>query len=31
MLYEQDKKEYYGFNDDCFVESDAKPIANSNI
>ena len=31
MLYEQDKKEYYGFNNDCFVKSDAKPIADSNI
>ncbi len=31
MLYEQDKKEYYGFNDDFFVVSDAKPIADSNI
>lgn len=31
MLYEQDKKDYYGFNDDFFVVSDAKPIANSNI
>ena len=31
MLYEQDKKECYGFNDDFFVVSDAKPIADSNI
>ena len=31
MLYEQDKKDYYGFNDDFFVVSDAKPIADSNI
>ncbi len=31
MLYEQDKKEYYGFNDDFFVVYDAKPIADSNI
>mgnify|MGYP003309730741 CR=1 FL=1 len=31
MLYEQDKKDYYGFNDDFFVISDAKPIADSNI
>ena len=31
MLYEQDKKEYYGFNNDFFVVSDAKPIADSNI
>lgn len=31
MLYEQDKKEYYEFNDDFFVVSDAKPIADSNI
>ena len=31
MLYEQDKKEYYGFNDNFFVVSDAKPIADSNI
>ena len=31
MLYEQDKKEYYGFNDDFFVVSDAKPIVDSNI
>ena len=31
MLYEQDKKEYYGFNADFFVVSDAKPIADSNI
>ena len=31
VLYEQDKKEYYGFNDDFFVVSDAKPIADSNI
>lgn len=29
ILYEQDKKEYYGFNDDFFVVSDAKPIADS--
>ena len=31
ILYEQDKKEYYGFNDDFFVVFDAKPIADSNI
>lgn len=31
MLYELDKKDYYGFNDDFFVVSDAKPIADSNI
>lgn len=31
MLYEQDKKDYYRFNDDFFVVSDAKPIADSNI
>lgn len=31
MLYEQDKKDYYGFNDDFFVVSDAKPITDSNI
>lgn len=31
MLYEQDKREYYGFNDDFFVVSDAKHIADSNI
>ena len=31
MLYEQDKKDYYGFNDDFFVVSDAKTIADSNI
>ena len=31
MISEQDKKEYYGFNDDFFVVSVAKPIANSNI
>lgn len=31
MLYEQDKKEYYGFNNDFFVVSDTKPIADSNI
>ena len=31
MLYEQDKKEYYGFNDDFFAVSDTKPIADSNI
>lgn len=31
MLYKQDKKEYYGFNDDSFVVSDTKPIADSNI
>ena len=31
MLYEQKKKEYHGFNDDFFVVSDAKPIADSNI
>ena len=31
MLYEQDKKEYYGFNDDFFLVSDSKPITCSNI
>lgn len=31
MLYEQDKKEYYGFNANSFVVSYAKPIADSNI
>ena len=31
MLYEQDKKEYYGFNDNFFVVSDDKHIADSNI
>ena len=31
MLYEQDKKEYYGFNDDFFVVYDAKTSADSNI
>ena len=31
MLYEQDKKEYYGFNDDFFLVSDSKPITGSNI
>ena len=31
MLYEQNKKDYYGFNDDFFVISDARPIADSNI
>lgn len=31
MLYDMDKKEYYEFNDEFFVVSDAKPIANSNI
>lgn len=31
MLYKQDKKEDYGFNDNFFVISDAKPIADSNI
>ena len=31
MFYEQDKKEYYGFNNDFFVVSDAKPITDSNI
>lgn len=31
MLYEQDKKDYYGFDDDFFVVSDAKPIADSNL
>lgn len=25
------KKDYYGFNDDFFVVSDAKPMADSNI
>ena len=29
--YETNKKEYYGFNDDFFVVSDAKPIADSDI
>ena len=28
MHYEQDKKDYYGFNDDFFVVSDAKPITD---
>ena len=31
MLYEKSKKEYYGFNDDFFVVSDARPIADSTI
>ena len=31
ILYEQDKKDYYGFNDDFFVVSDTKHIADSNI
>lgn len=31
MLCEKNKKKYYGFNDDFFVVSDAKPIADSNI
>lgn len=31
MLYGQDKKDYYGFNDDFFVVSDAKLIADFNI
>ncbi|MBE6149500.1 MAG: site-specific integrase [Firmicutes bacterium] len=31
MLYEQSKKEYYNFNDDFFVASDARPIADSTI
>lgn len=31
MLHEQDKKDYYGFNDDFFVVSDAKPITDYNI
>lgn len=31
MLYNQDKKDCYEFNDDFFVVSDAKPIADSNI
>ncbi len=31
MLYEQDKKDYYGFNNDFFAVSDAKTIADSNI
>ena len=31
MLYDQDKKGYYGFNNDFFVVSDAKTIADSNI
>ena len=30
-LYEQCKKEYYNFNDDFFVGSDARPIADSKI
>lgn len=30
MLYEQKKKDYYGFNADFFVVSDTKPIADSN-
>ena len=29
--YVPGKKEYYGFNNDFFVVSDAKPIADSNI
>ena len=31
ILYELDKKDYYGFNDDFFVVSDTKPVADSNI
>lgn len=31
MLYRQDKKDYYRFNDDFFAVSDDKPIVNSNI
>ena len=31
MLYNQDKKDYYGFNDDFFVVSDAKPVTDSNV
>ena len=31
MLYNQDKKDCYEFNDDFFVVSDAKSIADSNI
>ena len=31
MLYEQSKKEYCNFNDDFFVASDARPIADSTI
>ena len=31
MLYEQSKKEYYNFNYDFFVVSDARPIADSTI
>ncbi len=31
MLYEQNKKDCYGFNNDFIAVSDAKPIADSNI
>ena len=31
MLYEQDKKDYYEFNNDFFVASVAIPIVHSNI
>ena len=31
MLYEQSKKEYCNFNDNFFVASDARPIADSTI
>ena len=31
MLYELNKKEMFGFNDEFFVVSDAKPIADSTI
>ena len=31
ILYERDKKDYYRFNEDFFVVSNVKPIANFNI
>ena len=31
MFYEQSKKEYCNFNDDFFVASNARPIADSTI
>lgn len=31
MLYNQDKKDCYEFNDDFFVVSDAKPVTDSNV
>ena len=31
MLYEQSKKEYYNFNDNFFVASDARPISDTTI